>query len=170
VKLRTVALIRAPKTTHFKRIDLRSSLYHHGDARQKIAASKSKIEPINQLSSINSAIYHISTQILITILFVTFTFTMMFKSLLVTALAASASAFAPAGVGKFNPSLALFKSSCHSNLNSESDTGIGPCCLGCLGSIPGSFRCRPKTSIDVRASLCISVISLLSFCRSKSLS
>jgi hypothetical protein len=53
-----------------------------------------------------------------TVLFVTFTFAMMSKVLL-TALVASASAFAPAGPGELFASLAIFPLSCHSKSQLE---------------------------------------------------
>jgi hypothetical protein len=86
--------------------------YHHDDARQKISASKSKNQLICHQIKFQVRVLYCNPaahKFTFTVLFVTFTFTMMFKALLLTALVASTSAFAPAGPGELCASLAIFK-------------------------------------------------------------
>jgi hypothetical protein len=91
--------------------------HHHSDARQKISASKPKSgrSHRSQQAIGHRPDQHTNSK---TVVFVTFTFTMMSKVLL-TALVASASAFAPATPGKLCSSLALFRLSCHSKSQLE---------------------------------------------------
>jgi hypothetical protein len=101
--------IRAASTTHFKNgstVVIPNITVTHV---KRYLHPNPKSGSINQPTRSNASAVHGHTNS-IPVLFVTFTFTMMSKALLLTALVASTSAFAPAGVGKSYPSLAIFLS------------------------------------------------------------